>query len=84
MTNATAKTTNKIVDRAQALKAQGYKYMAAVIKSVYNTSYYNVQSIDDVIACGKWIGLGCSMSHARFQRMGVRGNNIDWSITARK
>lgn len=78
------KKQSKIVERAISLKSKGFKYMAAVIKSVYNTSYYNVQSIDDVIKVGKWIGIGHPLGFARYQRMGTRDNNIDWSITARK
>lgn len=46
---------NKIKGIAEKAKADGYVYMASVVKSVYNTTYYNVNRIDDIITCGKWI-----------------------------
>lgn len=44
----------KIVMAATAAKADGYKYMCSVVKSVYRTTYYHVVKIDDVIATGHW------------------------------
>ena len=45
----------KIITAAKAAKADGYVYMSAVVKSVYNTVYHNVNKIDDVLATDKWI-----------------------------
>jgi len=40
--------------QAQIAKKQGYKFIASVVKSVYNTTYYHVNTVDDVITNG-WI-----------------------------
>jgi len=42
----------KIQELAQKAKDKGYEYVASVVKSYYNTTYYNVNDIDDVIAHG--------------------------------
>ena len=72
---------NKIIEKAIAKKAAGYQYMAAIVKSHYNSSYYNVQLIDDIIANGKWIA--CQRGIHGY-RQGTIGTQIDWSITCRK
>lgn len=45
----------KTIQAAIAAKADGYEYMTSVVKSVYQTTYYNINKIDDVISAGKWI-----------------------------
>ena len=49
------KPESKIMKAARMAKEDGYEYMTSVVKSVYNTTYYNVNKIDDVIKVGKWI-----------------------------
>ena len=71
--------------RAAELKAQGFTQIAAVVKSIYRTTYYNVNTIDDLLANGgKWIpaGFGQTEKGAR-GRMGQNGAHIDRSVTAR-
>ena len=77
--------TSKVVERAIELKAIGYTHMASIVKSYFNTSYYHVVKIDDVIEAGKWIPAG----HVQFPSgahgpIGTDSKNIDWSKTARK
>jgi hypothetical protein len=43
---------SKIQRAAIESKKQGYEYMSSVVKSVFNTTYYNVNKIDDVIENG--------------------------------
>lgn len=45
---------SKILEAAIAAKADGYEYMTSVVKSVYNTTWYHIVAIDEVIATGKW------------------------------
>lgn len=47
--------TNRLIEQCKKAKAAGYIYISSVVKSVYSTTYYNVQLIDDVIKAGKWI-----------------------------
>ena len=44
----------KIKQAAIAAKEDGYRFMYSVVKQVYNTPYYHVVPIDDVITTGKW------------------------------
>ena len=46
---------SKIIKAAKAAKNDGFVYMSSVVKSVFNTTYYHINKIDDVIAAGKWI-----------------------------
>jgi len=45
----------QIVTIAKAAKVAGYLYLYSTVKSVYKTKYYNVVSIDDIIAANGWI-----------------------------
>jgi hypothetical protein len=77
--------TSKIILRATELKAKGYKNMASVVKSHFDTTYYHVVSIDDVLSAGKWIPAGkVQFSSGAHGRVGISSKNIDWTITARK
>lgn len=44
----------KIVIAAKAAKAEGYTHMVSIVKRVYNTTYYHVVSIDEIIDTEKW------------------------------
>lgn len=46
--------TSKIVQAAEAAKADGYKYMTSIVKTHFYTTYYNVVRIDKILATGKW------------------------------
>ena len=74
-----------IIEKAKDLQSKGFTHMAAVVKSHYGTTYYNVQAIADVLAAGRWIParIGQTASGARC-RIGVSGQKIDWAVTARK
>ena len=79
------KKQSKVVVKAIELKALGYTRMASIVKSTFNTEYFHIVSIDDVIRAGKWIPAG----HVQFPsgahgRVGTNGKYIDWSKTARK
>jgi len=77
--------TSKIIIRATELKAKGYKNIASVVKSHFDTTYYHVVSIDAVIAAGKWIPAGkVQFASGAYGRVGTSGKNIDWTITARR
>lgn len=75
----------KLIAKAIAAKADGKIYMASVVKSHYDTIYYHVVKIDDVITAGKWIPAEKSTlpSGARV-RIGLSGKRIDWTKTIRK
>lgn len=45
----------KIVLAANLAKLAGYTHIASVIKSKYDTTYYHIVAIDDILACGNWI-----------------------------
>lgn len=76
---------NATKQKAIKAKEQGYIYMASVVKSIFNTTYYHIVSIDDVIKAGKWIPADVVQfpSGAR-GRTGIASNKIDWSVTIRK
>jgi hypothetical protein len=77
--------TKKILAKATEYKSKGYVYMAAIVKSHFNTSYFNVVKIDDILKIGKWIPANfVSFPSGAYGRYGVNGKKIDWSITARK
>lgn len=42
----------KIQIQAEKAKQAGYAYVASVVKSVYNTTYYHILPIDQVITHG--------------------------------
>lgn len=46
---------SKIVKAAKEAKKQGYEFISSVVKSHFNTVYYNVNSVEDIISEGKWI-----------------------------
>jgi len=46
---------NRIVRVANKAKLLGFKYMASVVASYYNTKYYNVVIIDEILDKGKWL-----------------------------
>jgi len=45
----------KTIATAKIAKAQGYEYVASVVKSVFRTTYYHVIKLSDLIEVGKWI-----------------------------
>lgn len=49
------KKESKIMTAARAAKADGYEYMTSVVKSKFNTTYYHVNKIDDILSVGEWI-----------------------------
>jgi len=70
------------IDKANELKAKGITQLASVVKSIYNTTYYNVNSIDDIIANdGRWIPAAYNRYGWR-GRVGINGRKINWTKTA--
>jgi hypothetical protein len=45
---------NKIQQQALKAKEQGYEYISSVVKQYRATIYYHVNSVDSIIANGKW------------------------------
>ena len=68
-------------DRANELLNSGITHIASVVKSVYNTSYYNVNSINDLLRNdGRWIP--APIKHYGWTgRVGMIGSQVDWSCT---
>ena len=66
-------------ERANELKSQGITHIASVVKSHYTTTYYNVNSIDNLLRNnGRWI----AAPRGRYgNRIGVTGAQVDWSHT---
>lgn len=60
--------TSKIVQAAEAAKADGFEYMTSVITTYHRTNYYHVVSIDRVLNAGRWIPAG---RYGREHRLGV-------------
>lgn len=76
---------SKILEKAIKAKEQGYTHMASIVKNVYSTNYYNVVLIDDIIRLGMWIPANyVQFSSGARGRIGINGNNIDWTKTIRK
>ena len=46
---------SRFVEQCKKAKSMGYIYISGVVKSVFQTTYYNVNKIDDLIKEGKWI-----------------------------
>jgi hypothetical protein len=77
--------TSKIITRAKELKSKGFLNMASIVKSHFNTSYFHVVKIDDVIAAGKWIPAEkVQFESGAHGRIGTAKNKIDWTKTARR
>jgi hypothetical protein len=72
--------TNKTIELMNFAKELGYTHVAACVKSVFNTQYFNVNSIDSVISAGKWIGAPRNFNW-NGRRIGTIDSAIDWSTT---
>jgi len=71
-------------ERAKELKQQGITAIASVVKSVFTTTYYNVNSIDSIMKNnGRWIPAGICATPGWHGRIGISGKQIDWMHTAR-
>lgn len=73
---------NTLQELAEKAKADGYKYVASVIKRYYTTTYYHIVSVDELIETGKWRRAGWDYSHNH--AMGVIDSHIDWRVTIRR
>lgn len=67
--------------RAQELKNMGYNYICSVVKRYKYTTYYNVNSIDDIIANGgKWIPApemcGCRWGITKKHMLSTYGDTV--------
>jgi hypothetical protein len=74
------KKLNKTEEMMIYAKRLGYTHVAAIVKKVFNTEYYNVNSCDDVLAAGRWIG-AYQDPNFNGQRMGFLGSQMDWGVT---
>ena len=67
-------------ERAQILKEVGITQAASIVKKYYNTIYYAVAKIDDIIANG-----GHRPKNVNYRGLpveqGVTESSVDWSIT---
>lgn len=72
------------IERANELKASGITCIASVVKTIYNTTYYNINPIDAILRNnGRWIAAG----HGQFDNggrgpVGTIGSQVDWAHTA--
>ena len=75
-------TEKKIVEKARKAKTMGYTHIASIVKSHYNSKYYNVVSCDDVIEKGDWISApSWSFRSGAHGRLGTISSQIDWTKT---
>lgn len=71
-------------ERAAELKAAGKTQIASVVKSVYNSTYYHVNSIDRLLENGgRWLPCPKGQCGDWHGRIGTIGSAIDWGKTAR-
>lgn len=69
------------IERANELKASGITHIASVVKSRYTTTYYHVNSIQDILNNGgRWIPAPIN-SIGWHGRRGITGSQVDWSRT---
>lgn len=69
------------MDRANELLNSGITHIAAVVKSHYTTTYYNVNPISALLRNdGKWIPAPCNTS-GWHGRIGITSNQVDWAHT---
>lgn len=61
---------------AHLAKKLGYTHIAAVVKQVFSTSYYNINSCDSVISSGRWDG-----ARGYNYPIGTIDSKVDWSKT---
>lgn len=67
-------------ERAQILKEVGITQVASIVKKYYNTTYYAVAKIDDIIANGGYRPKNCNYRDLPIEQ-GVTESSIDWTIT---
>lgn len=72
-------------ERANELKANGITHIASICKSVFNTEYFKLESIETILAND-----GRMPKYYMFHDMrgahyipGINGKNIDWKHTIR-
>ena len=69
------------IDKANELKAKGYTDLAAVVANIFGTEYFNINTIDEVLANnGKWIPAKRGFNG---ERRGVLGSTVNWIETVR-
>ena len=70
-------------ERADELRADGKTQIASVIKSVYRTTYYHINTIAEIMDNGgKWIPCWKGQCGNWHGPIGITGNQIDWTKTA--
>ena len=69
---------NPVQYRALLAKKKGIKYVASVVKQVFNSRYYRLISIDKLILTGSWPK--SEGNYAR-EKTGVLHSDIDWTNT---
>ena len=73
------------IEKLTEMQTKGIKYLASVVGSCYNTTYYHVVSINAIIENGgKWIPASYSChifkdGSYKYIRTGI--NSPDWSVT---
>ena len=73
------------LDKLIGLKNNGVTAVASVVKSHFDSTYYHVVYIDDLIKNGgKWIpAVIISFPSGARGRIGISGNKIDWTKTVK-
>lgn len=71
---------NKNQRAALLAKELGYTHIATVVKSVFSTTYHNVQDVDYVIERG-WEGAPNNGPYGWQGPVGTIGSEVDWGKT---
>ena len=68
------------IERAKELNKLGYTCIASVVKTHFNTSYHNVNSISSLLDNGgKWIPCPRGSNY----KVGINSNHINWEVTCK-
>lgn len=72
-------------ERANELKSQGITHIASVVKSLYNTEYYNINPIDAILRNnGRWIAaVRGQYNNGGRGPVGTIASQVDWTHTIR-
>ena len=65
------KTKSKLLKGAEIAQSMGYKYIYSIVKTYYNTQYYHVVKLEDILREGKWIPAAYVRMSGKYRKLGV-------------
>jgi len=68
---------NKLQKKAIAAKKDGYETVYTIVKQVFNTEYFNTNSIDKLIETGKWEAAPYHLGFDWHGPIGCKWNEIE-------